>query len=405
MLDRVFPLSDAVEAIAYVRRGDAPGKVVVTVYGERRRGPRPTSTSRPQPDSPRRQRDFLSRVVVRSRPFRARASLGDRRFGTWKAEDVTTRGNFKRRVRARAAKTGQSYTTALRHFRRTPGDDEMPKTKTLRLATARTTLRQDPRDADLLRDSGQEIRRLMRDAYAAGARLVVFPEGAICSPHKRVMSTDPNQVGPADWGLVDWAVLRDELGRIADLAGELGLWTVLGSVHRLTPPHRPHNSLYVLSDKGEVITRYDERMLSNTKVSFMYTPGAAPVTFEVDGVRIGLALGMEAHFPELFLEYERLDVDAVLYAAAAPSAVFATEAQAHAATNSYWVGYASDVCSGVISPDGEWVARTDDGPIAMAVLDGNAENLARPWRRTARGGIYEPHLIRDDPRSEARTGF
>jgi predicted amidohydrolase len=317
---------------------------------------------------------------------------------------MTAQRNFKRRVRARAAKTGQSYTTALRHFRPTSGD-EMPKTKTLRLAAVRTTLRQDPRDGDLLRESGREIRRLMRDAYAAGARLVVFPEGATCSPHKRIMSTDPNAVGPADWGLVEWDVLRDELDRIAGLAKELGLWTVLGSVHRLTPPNRPHNSLYVLSDKGEVITRYDERMLSNTKVSFMYTPGAAPVIFEVDGVRIGLALGMEAHFPELFGEYERLDVDAVLFATAAPTEVFATEAQAHAATNSYWVGYASDMCSGVISPDGEWVARTDEGPIAMAVLDGNVENLARPWRRTARGGVYEPHLIRDDPRSEARTGF
>ncbi|WP_043716496.1 carbon-nitrogen hydrolase family protein [Kutzneria sp. 744] len=318
---------------------------------------------------------------------------------------MTTRGNFKRRVRARAAKTGQSYTTALRHFRRTSGDDEMPKTKTLRLAAARTTLRQDPRDGDLLRESGREIRRLMRDAYAAGARLVVFPEGATCSPHKRIMSADPNRVGPADWALADWDVLRDELGRIAELARELGLWTVLGGVHRLTPPNRPHNSLYVLSDKGEVVTRYDERMLSNTKVSFMYTPGSAPVTFEVDGVRIGLALGMEVHFPELFLEYERLDVDAVLFATAAPTEVFATEAQAHAATNSYWVGYASDMGSGVISPDGAWVARTDDGPVAVADLDGNVENLARPWRRTVRNGFYEPHLIHDDPRSAERGGF
>jgi predicted amidohydrolase len=281
----------------------------------------------------------------------------------------------------------------------------MPKTRTLRLAVARTTPRQDPRDAELLRDSGREIRRLMRDAYAAGARLVLFPEGATCSPHKRIVSADPNRVGPADWGLVDWDVLREELGRIAELAGELGLWTVLGSVHRLTPPNRPHNSLYVVSDQGQVHTRYDERMLSNTKVSFMYTPGAAPVTFEVDNVRIGVALGMEVHFPEVFGEYERLDVDAVLFATADPGDVFATEAQAHAATNSFWVGYASDAGSGVVDPAGAWVARTGEDPITVTDLDGNAENLARPWRRTARNGVYEPHLVRDDPRSEDRAGF
>ena len=79
------------------------------------------------------------------------------------------------------------------------------------------------------------------------------------------------------------------------------------------PPHRPHNSLYVVSDRGELVTRYDERLLSNTKISFMYSPGKIPVTFEVDGVRFGCALGMEAHYPEIFIEYERLDVDCVLF--------------------------------------------------------------------------------------------
>jgi hypothetical protein len=37
------------------------------------------------------------------------------------------------------------------------------------------------------------------------------------------------------------------------------------------------------------------------------------VTFDIDGLRFGLLLGMEVHFPELFIEYERLDVDCVLF--------------------------------------------------------------------------------------------
>ena len=57
--------------------------------------------------------------------------------------------------------------------------------------------------------------------------------------------------------------------------------------------------MYVISDQGELITRYDERLLSNTKLSFMYTPGSDPVTFEVDGLRFGCAMGIEAHFPEV----------------------------------------------------------------------------------------------------------
>ncbi len=131
-----------------------------------------------------------------------------------------------------------------------------------------------------------------------------------CSPRKRIMSGDPGKAGQADWDRFDWDVVRQELAETAELARTLRIWAVLGSVHPLTPPHRPHNSLYVISDRGEVMTRYDERMLSNTKITYMYSPGSAPITFEVDGMRFGCALGIECHFPEIFLEYERLDVDA-----------------------------------------------------------------------------------------------
>jgi predicted amidohydrolase len=294
----------------------------------------------------------------------------------------------------------------------------MPEAKRLRLAVAQTVLHGDPRHSAGLRDSGSDIRRLMREAHEKGAALAHFPEGATCSPHKRVMSVEgPDKVGPADWDRFEWNVLRQELAAIAELARELRLWTVLGSVHHLTPPHRPHNSSYVISDRGEVVTRYDERMLSNTKITHMYTPGSTPVTFDVDGLRFGLLLGMEAHFPELFIEYERLDVDCVLFSTAGSGSdsVFATEAQAHAATNSYWVSYAGPAQdavfgspSGVISPAGQWIARCpEDGTPSMAVVDleGDPANPARLWRRTARSGVYDPHFIQDDRRSDDRRAF
>ena len=294
----------------------------------------------------------------------------------------------------------------------------MPETMPMRLAVAQVTVHGDPRDAAVLRDSGQQIRRLMRDAYQAGARLVHFPEGATTCPDKKIMSVrGPEQAGPADWERVNWAILRDELAATVALAGELRLWTVLGSIHRLTPPHRPHNSLYVISDRGTIATRYDERMLSSTKVSYLYTPGSVPVIFDVGGVRLGCALGMEATFPEVFLEYERLDVDGVLFSTHGPgtpdnNGPFALQAQAHAASNGYWVSYAGttqnavNASSGVISADGEWIARCPQEAtpsIAIADLDDSAENHARPWRRTARNGIYDPHLIPDDPRSQDRA--
>lgn len=192
---------------------------------------------------------------------------------------MTANGNLKRRVRARAAKTGESYTTALRHFRASPRGDEMPEFDRLRIAVAQTTVHDDPTSGAELRAAGTEIREVMRDARRAGARLLHLTEGATCFPSKHVMSSF-EEVGPADWTRFDWDVLDGELTAIAELAKRLGLWTVFGSVHRRADGSRPHNSLYVVSDAGRIVARYDERTLSHTKRTYMYTPGTDPVTFE-----------------------------------------------------------------------------------------------------------------------------
>lgn len=327
---------------------------------------------------------------------------------------MTQNGNFKRRVRARAAKTGESYTAALSHIRKSAPVDPVPQARSLRLAVAQTTPYVDPRSAGELRAAGQEMRRLMREAQKASVRLIHFPEGATCSPNKRIMSaTGPNPVGPSDWSRFDWGVLHEELNATQALAKELGLWVVFGSVHQLTQPNRPHNSLYVVSDRGEPVTRYDERLLSNTKISLMYTPGSTPVTFEVDGVRFGCALGMEAHFPEIFGEYEQLDADCVLFSTTGATPAFAAEVMGHAASNGYWVSFSVLAYpgflppSGIAAPSGEWAARcAKEGVPSLAIVDvnDNPGDLARPWRRKVRAGIYEPHMV-DDPRSGGRDMF
>lgn len=99
------------------------------------------------------------------------------------------------------------------------------------------------------------------------------------------------------------------------------------------------------------------------------------------------------------------------------TAAFATEAQAHAAANSFWVSFAvaagQGAPAGVIAPDGRWAARcAGDGHPALAVADIDNEpesrdiavSKARPWRRLARAGIYDAHQVTDD-RSEERTAF
>ncbi|WP_380159940.1 carbon-nitrogen hydrolase family protein [Kineococcus sp. R86509] len=341
---------------------------------------------------------------------------------------MTARKNFKRLVRARAARTGESYTAALRHFLPTVEETTVTDHHPFRLAVGQLPVHGDPTDAAALRDAGTRIRDLMRRAHRTGARLLHLPEGATCFPDKLVVSSTPGAPGPADWSTTAWDVLHAELEQTAALAGELSLWTVLGSTHRLTPPLRPHNSLYVLSAAGAVHTRYDERFMSHTKTTFMYSPGREPVTFEVDGRRFGCALGIECHFPEVFGEYERLDVDCVLFSStgdgAGNAATFALECRGHAATNGFWVSFAvppqaeASASSGVVAPGGRWLGQcspgTDPGTdlatdLVTVELDEGAPDVevavtkARPWRRVARQASTADPV--DDPRSRERAAF
>jgi predicted amidohydrolase len=158
----------------------------------------------------------------------------------------------------------------------------------------------------------------------------------------------------------------------------------------------------------------------------MYSPGVSPVTSEVDGFRFACALGMEAHYPEVFSEYKRLDADCVLFSSTREGkpggpAAFAAEVQGHAATNRYWVGFSvgaqqsAIASSGVVAPGGRWLARCPaDGHASVVTVDLDEESegvvgalrQARPWRGIARSGeVYDPHWVRDDPRSANRAGF
>ncbi|MYQ92969.1 carbon-nitrogen hydrolase family protein [Streptomyces sp. SID4946] len=267
------------------------------------------------------------------------------------------------------------------------------------------------------------MRTLLRAAGAAGARLVQFPEGSITYPGKHVLSSGPRgTLAAADWSRVDWEVVRAEAASVADLAGELGLWVAFGAPHPLTPPHRPHNSLYVVSDKGVLVSRYDKRYLSHTEVSHMYTPGTEPLVFEVDGIRFGTALCIEVNFPEVFHEYEQLGVDCLLVSVMVDDAARAVVAQAYSTLYNYWVGYSVPAQFGatapaaVFAPGGRRLAScpADSSPgLAIADIDLDSRDpdidaalrLARPWRRTARAGLYERHVVRGDRRSDTRSEF
>ena len=274
----------------------------------------------------------------------------------------------------------------------------------IRIATAQGLINPD------VRENGREVRRLMRSARSRGAEIVHFAEAAMSGCSKAQIK---------DWCHVDWDALSDELRTTADLARELDLWVVLGCAHRLTPPNRSHNSLYVISNRGEFATRYDKRFRSHTEITSWHTPGREACVFEVEGWRFGCVLCIEVHFPELFLRYAEAGVDCVLFSAYADDPMFGVQAQGYAASHGYWVSLSIPtqksgvLTSRLIAPTGEVqaAARPSSSEAVVDLLDENcprweiALHRAKPWRSVAReGGIYRERFVRDE-RSEQKHVF
>jgi predicted amidohydrolase len=266
-------------------------------------------------------------------------------------------------------------------------------------------------DTDV-RQNSHLIRTQMTEARDKGATLVHFPEAALSGYVKSQIKS---------WDDVDWPALRSELDRISTYAKQLDLWAVIGCNHPLTTPHLPHNSLYVISNEGVLVGRYDKRLISASELyGPWYSPGTEPFVFDAAGYRFGMAICIEIHFPHLFAEYERLGVDCVLFSAYDKTPMFGIEAQAHAATNNIWIGLSTPaVCSvglpsGLIGPDGEYVARApSDGTSALAIGTINRDDprydipvhKARPWRTRCIAGEPYRDLFVEDERSGDRTSF
>ena len=250
---------------------------------------------------------------------------------------------------------------------------------------------------------------MLHIAAQAGARLVHFPEAALSG---YVIE----QIG--GWAEVDWTALQEELEAVASLARQLGVWAVLGCNQRLAAPAQagcsaaeadgqdapwPQNSLLVISDTGAIAGRYSKRKLSNTELTWWYTPGRDPLMFEVDGIRLGCALCIEVVFPELFAEYERLQADCVLLSMYSADARYGMMARAHAATNCVWISLSSPVAASganpscMFGPDGAVLGACRPAAPGLVVQAINRDDprywiplhYARPWRAQAvSGAIY-----------------
>ena len=275
----------------------------------------------------------------------------------------------------------------------------MPKIK---IATTQSMV------SNSIEKNGIEIRKSIKKAKRQDARIVHFCEGALSGYTKEQL---------VHFQKIDFQKIRIEIDKIKSLCEELNIWAVFGSAHELSKGNKPHNSLYVISNKGEIVNRYDKRKCSHNELANWFTPGFEACYFEIDGIKFSCILCIEIQFPQLFSEAAKEDVDCILFSSYSRDKMFGIQAQGYAATNNYWISMSiptnesHELPSQLIMPDGYIQAkcRRKSNSIIVSQIDTENERwrlslkIAKPWRRLAReGGIYENKRV-IDKRSELKT--
>ncbi|MBL9216830.1 MAG: carbon-nitrogen hydrolase family protein [Opitutaceae bacterium] len=268
----------------------------------------------------------------------------------------------------------------------------------------------------------RHIAAQLREARRRGAHLAHFPECAL-SGYAGVEF--PSFAG------YPWPVLAEQLRAVRELARRLRIWVVLGSSHRLTGRHRPHNCLYVIDARGRIVDRYDKRFCTGRPGRARgdlrhFTPGDHFVTFRVRGFRCGVLICHDFRYPELYRAYRRLGVDLLLHSfhnGHSTAARYRTKGrilgvivpatvQAAAASNHCWISATNTTrrisCwpAFVARPDGLVAGRLRRHRASVLVtrLDPvvRYDDASAAWRdRALRGVLHSGRLVRD-PRSRAR---
>lgn len=308
------------------------------------------------------------------------------------------------------------------------------------MAVLRVATCQFPVSADIDTNLGY-VRQQMHHASRRDARVVHFCEGALSG------------YAGADFENFehfDWDHLAAATADVADQARKLGVWVVLGSSHRLTFPHRPHNSLYVINDRGQLVERYDKRFCSgNTDGTegdlSHYSPGDHFSVWSIDGVSCGALICYDYRYPELYRRYKDLGVELVFHSFHAgnmnselvasigadigprlrrfnlaptltyPGITMPAAMTAAAACNHVWIS-----CPNSSAPESAWPAffvradgvtlgklRRNVSGVLISVVDTEASlyDSTHTWRRQALSGVLHSGTLVVDPRSARRDRF
>jgi predicted amidohydrolase len=264
------------------------------------------------------------------------------------------------------------------------------------------------------------ILKQIEQAAAQGADVAHFPECAL---------SGYAGVDIPDIAALNWDALVAAAQDIQDAAKTHKICVLLGSTHRLSDGHKPHNSIYVIDAHGKIVDRYDKRFCTGQnrrrqpKMDLAhYSPGNRFVTFRVKGVTCGVLICYDYRFPELYRHYRKLGVDVLLQSfhnarstvVADPKyniwkTIVPSTMACRAAENHFWVSANNSTArpskwaSFTVRPDGQIMGRSklhQPGVlITDMVLDPSLFDAPGPWRECAMNGQLHSGVLVNDPRS------
>jgi predicted amidohydrolase len=244
----------------------------------------------------------------------------------------------------------------------------------------------------------QRVRRKLREAAAAGARLVVFPECALTGyafeskeeawPHAEPVPGPSTDVLAAD-------------------CSELGVWAVVGSLERVEETGALFNVAILLGPMG-LAAVYRKIHLPFLGVDRFATPGDIPFeVHDLGGLRVGMSICYDGSFPESCRVLALLGADLVVLPTNWPTGAATTVkylVQARALENHIYYATVNRVGeergfrfigqSRVVEPSGELLAASegDRQEILYAEVD---PDRARQKHIVKIPGKYELHRVRD----------
>ncbi|UCE85654.1 MAG: carbon-nitrogen hydrolase family protein [Deltaproteobacteria bacterium] len=288
-----------------------------------------------------------------------------------------------------------------------------------------------------IRGNARHVLRQMEIAKQRGARVAHFCEAALSGYAGAEFES---------YAGFDWDQLTACTQQVLDRARELRLWVILGSTHRLTGRHKPHNSVYVIDDAGRLVDRYDKRFCAGNRAGTKgdlahYSPGNHFSVFTVHGISCGVLICHDYRYPELYREYKRRGVQLLFHSFHAghvtprilramrsdvgarfrrwnggstlPGITMPATAQSSAANNFMWISCsntsARESCwpSFFVRPDGVTTGRLriNTAGVLISIVDTNQDlyDSTVAWRDRAMRQVFHSGRLVNDRRSKERT--